>query len=78
MTMHYDALETRPAEQRDAALMAALSAQIAHAKTHTSAFAASLRDIDAAHITSRTAPPTRPMCSAASRRLAGAPRRGAR
>ncbi len=61
MNMHYDALETRSAEQREAALMAALSAQIAHAKTHASAFAASLRDIDAAQVTSRAALATLPV-----------------
>jgi phenylacetate-CoA ligase len=55
MNPHYDALETRDAEQREAALMTALAAQIAHAKRHASAFAASLRDIDAAHITNRAA-----------------------
>jgi len=55
MNTHYDALETRPPEQREAALMTALAAQIAHAQTHASAFAASLGAVDAAQITSRAA-----------------------
>ena len=52
---HYDALETRAPEQREQALMAALRAQIAHAKTHTAAFAFSLADVDVAHTDSRAA-----------------------
>ena len=52
---HYDALESRSTEAREAALMKALAAQIAHAKANTPAFAASLADVDAASITSRTA-----------------------
>jgi len=53
--MHYDALETRPPAQREAALMRALAAQVAHAKAHAPAFAASLADVDAAQVTSRAA-----------------------
>ena len=52
---YHDALETRDPEQRERALMAALSAQIAHAQTHTAAFARSLADVDAAQVTSRAA-----------------------
>jgi phenylacetate-CoA ligase len=52
---HYDALETRAPAQREAALMSALAAQIAHAKVHAPAFASSLAGIDAAAITSRAA-----------------------
>jgi len=52
---HYDALETRTPEQRERAQMAALSAQIAHAKAHAPAFAASLADVDAAEVTSLAA-----------------------
>ena len=52
---HYDALETRSPEAREQALMAALRAQLAHAKAHTTAFAASLADIDATMIDSRSA-----------------------
>jgi phenylacetate-CoA ligase len=61
MNTHYDTLETRSAEQREAALMAALAAQVTHAKTHASAFAASLRGVDAAQITSRAALATLPV-----------------
>jgi phenylacetate-CoA ligase len=55
MSAHYDALETREPEQRERALMAALAAQVAHAKAHTPAFAASLADVDAALLDSRAA-----------------------
>jgi phenylacetate-CoA ligase len=51
---HYDALETRLPEQREHALMAALSMQVAHAKARTSAFAESLAGADAARVNSRT------------------------
>ena len=49
---HYDALETRTPEQREAALMAALAAQIAHAIGHAPAFTTSLAGIDASQVTS--------------------------
>ncbi len=49
---HYDALETRSTEQREQALMAALSAQIAHAQARAPAFARSLADVSAAQVTS--------------------------
>ena len=52
---HYDALETRNPEQREQALMAALSLQIAHAQAHAPAFALSLADVNAAQVTSRAA-----------------------
>ena len=39
MTDSYDAFETRDPAVREAALMAALPAQIAHAQQHTKAFA---------------------------------------
>ncbi|WP_448172096.1 phenylacetate--CoA ligase family protein [Rhizobacter fulvus] len=52
---HYDAFETRSPEVREAALMRALATQIAHAKAHAPAFAASLATIDAAGITNREA-----------------------
>ena len=54
-TAHYDALETRPAAEREAALMAALAQQVAHAQGAASAFAESLAGLDAASITSRAA-----------------------
>jgi phenylacetate-CoA ligase len=52
---HYDALEVRPAALREAALMAALPAQIAHAKAHAPAFAAGLSGVDADAVRSRAA-----------------------
>ena len=51
----YDALEARDPAVREARLMAALPAQIAHAQRHAAAFAASLGGIDATMITSRAA-----------------------
>ena len=57
MTQHgstfFDALETRSRDEREAAQMAALAQQIAHAKAHAPAFARSLARVDAAQITSR-------------------------
>ncbi len=54
MTEFYDALETRDPAEREAALLAALPAQIARAQA-TAAFAEILRDVDARAVTSRTA-----------------------
>jgi phenylacetate-CoA ligase len=51
----FDALETRMPAEREAALMAALSAQVAHAQSHSTAFAQILNGVDAAGITSRAA-----------------------
>jgi phenylacetate-CoA ligase len=55
MSQHYDALETRSPQEREAALMAALPAQIAHAQRHSAAFAEILKGVDAAAVTSRAA-----------------------
>ena len=55
MSQHFDALETRAPEVREAALMAALPAQIAHAKAKAPAFAELLRDVDAVSVNSRAA-----------------------
>jgi phenylacetate-CoA ligase len=55
MSKHYDALETRNPVEREAALMAALPAQIAHAQKHSPAFAKSLAGVNAASITTRAA-----------------------
>jgi phenylacetate-CoA ligase len=52
---HLDLLETRKPQDREAALMAALPAQIAHAQQHSAAFAGILSGVSAAAITSRTA-----------------------
>lgn len=55
MSEHYDALETRAAAAREAAMLAALPGHIAHAQQHAPAFAAILQGVDAAAITSRAA-----------------------
>jgi phenylacetate-CoA ligase len=52
---YYDALETRSASEREAALMQALAQQVAHAKAHAPAYASLLKDIDPSRITSREA-----------------------
>ncbi len=52
---HFDALETRSAEAREAALRRALPAQIANAMAHAPALAAWLRGVDPAAVTSRAA-----------------------
>jgi len=55
MTSQYDALETRATAVREAALLAALPAQIAHAQKSSAAFAALLAGVDAASVTTRAA-----------------------
>ena len=55
MTDFFDALETRSPDQREAAQMAALPGQLAHAKQNSAAFADILRDIDVSAINSRAA-----------------------
>jgi phenylacetate-CoA ligase len=55
MSDHYDALECRAPELREAALLAALPAHIAHAKANAPAFAQSLAQFEAAGISSREA-----------------------
>ena len=55
MSEHYDALETRSPQAREAALMAALPGHIAHAQACSPAFAQILQGVDAASITSRAA-----------------------
>lgn len=52
---HYDALETRDTHAREAALLAALPAQVAHAQKASPAFAGILAGVDASAITSRAA-----------------------
>ncbi len=52
MTDFFDPLETRSQDERNAAQMAALPAQLAHAKAKTAAYAELLRDVDAASINS--------------------------
>lgn len=55
MSNHFDALETRDPAQREAALLAALPNQVAHAKASARAFAQSLQSVDAASVNSRVA-----------------------
>jgi phenylacetate-CoA ligase len=55
MTAFFDALEHRDPAQREAALMAALPAQVAHAQSQTRAFADVLQGVDAPAIDSREA-----------------------
>ena len=55
MTQHFDAQETRGPAQREAALLAALPAHIAHAQGQTRAFGQILAGVDANAITSRQA-----------------------
>jgi phenylacetate-CoA ligase len=52
---HYDGLETRAPEAREAALMAALPRHLAHAKKNAPGWARILKDVDAAAVTSRAA-----------------------
>lgn len=55
MTEFFDALETRSTDERATAQMTALSAQVAHARSATTAYAERLKDIDPSTITSREA-----------------------
>ena len=61
MQTYYDTLEIRPAEEREAALFAALPKQIAHAQQNSPAMAEILAGVDAASITSREALATLPV-----------------
>jgi phenylacetate-CoA ligase len=51
----FDALETRTTTQREAALMSALPAQVAHAQNRSTALAEILRGVEASTVTSRAA-----------------------
>ncbi len=55
MNDFFDARETRSPAEREAAQMAALPAQVAHAKASTAAYAELLRDIDPASVNTREA-----------------------
>ncbi|WP_411878465.1 phenylacetate--CoA ligase family protein [Polaromonas sp. YR568] len=55
MSNFYDTLEQRPHAQREAAQLAALPQQIAHAQSHAPAFAGILKGINGAAVTSRAA-----------------------
>jgi phenylacetate-CoA ligase len=61
MTVFYDALETRELATREAQLMAALPAQVAHAQQYSAAFTEILKGVDATAITSRQALATLPV-----------------
>ena len=53
MNNYFDALETRDNAAREAALMAALPVQVAHARSSSAAFAEILKDVNPAGVTSR-------------------------
>ena len=55
MSAHYDALETRSPAEREAALLAALPQQVAHAQNNSPAFAKSLAGVDAKTVNTREA-----------------------
>ncbi len=55
MSEHFDALETRSADEREADLMAALPGQIAHAKQNSSFFGDQYKDVDPSAISSMEA-----------------------
>jgi phenylacetate-coenzyme A ligase PaaK-like adenylate-forming protein len=55
LSSYYDALETRSAEEREAALMAALPKHLAHAKASAPGWARILGNVDAASVTTRAA-----------------------
>ncbi|MEI6802063.1 MAG: AMP-binding protein [Burkholderiales bacterium] len=55
MSGTFDLLETRSPAEREAALLAALPLQVAHAQTHSAAFARILHGVDAASVNSRAA-----------------------
>ena len=55
MTNHFDALETRDRDVREAALLAALPGQVALAKRSSAAFAEILKDVNPTEVTSRQA-----------------------
>ncbi len=61
MTEFFDALETRDPAAREAALLAGLAVQVAHAQRHAPAFAVRFVDVDAASIGSRAALATLPV-----------------
>ena len=60
-TDHLDALETRPPADREAALMAALPAHVAHAQAASGAYAQLLQGLDATQVNSRAALATLPV-----------------
>ena len=61
MSKYYDALETRDPAEREAALMAALPDQVAHAQKNSPAFTQTLAGVKASSINSRQALATLPV-----------------
>jgi phenylacetate-CoA ligase len=55
MTDHFDNLESRAAAEREAALLARLPQQVAHAKGKSAYFAGTLAEVDAATVATRAA-----------------------
>jgi phenylacetate-CoA ligase len=55
LSPYYDALETRSAKEREAALMSALPKHLAHAKANAPGWARLLKDVDAPAVASREA-----------------------
>ncbi len=74
----YDALETRDPAEREAALLAALSAQVAHAQASSPAYTELLAGVDAAAITSREALASLPLTRKSSLAAAQSARRSLR
>ncbi len=77
-TEFYDALETRDPAQREAALMAALPAQVAHAQASSPAYTELLVGVEAADVTSRAALAKLPLTRKSSLAAAQAARRAQR
>ena len=77
-TVFFDALETRDPAAREAALLAALPAQVAHAQASSPAYAELLAGVDAAAITSRAALAALPLTRKSSLAAAQAARRALR
>lgn len=74
----YDTLEARDPMEREAALMAALPAQVAHAQASSPAYTELLAGVDAAAITSRAALAQLPLTRKSSLAAAQAARRALR
>ncbi|HEY0954240.1 MAG TPA: phenylacetate--CoA ligase family protein, partial [Roseateles sp.] len=77
-TEFFDALEAREPAAREASLLAALPAQIAHAQSSSPAYTELLVGVDAAAITSRTALAALPLTRKSSLAAAQAARRALR
>jgi len=78
VTAFYDALEARDPAEREAAMMAALPALVAHAQSSCPAYTELLAGIDATAVTSRAALATLPLTRKSSLAAAQAARRSLR